>query len=110
MLKIEDFLSVGYREYPINHFKTEAKCLLQKTVRDRNDPDIKRYFINVYVYDLSRFSPELGMSFCPGVTFFTEDHRQVDVEYHDFKDIESLESFYENMYSYLGSVPDIHNN
>ena len=114
---IEENLKERYHEFPVPAGK-HAAAAYQLCVRS---PDIgKLYFINVYVYDHTKFGdfkdPHSGDYFSLGIgyqaecQFVDENGFTFDVILHNcpsvnWKTIEELEGFFEKMYESMDCVP-----
>lgn len=117
----EDFNEAGYTHYP-EAYCSGADSLLQKAIWTECGTE-KKYYINVGVYDWRQsirsgdippshsawgFQPECDLYFlCKDGE---EEPRWITLTYHNFKDINDLESFYERAYDMFECDPDVHNN
>lgn len=117
----EDFIAAGYTHYPKDRSRN-ADSLLQKAIWTECGTK-KKYYINVWVYNWGQYirsgvmpanQPEWG--FQTEANLYTEgkegeeEPEWITLTYHNFKDINALESFYEMAYDMFECVPDVHNN
>lgn len=105
---VEENLKERYHEFPVPKSK-HADAAYQLCVRSS---DIgKLYFINVYVYDLTKLgysrTRQLDrISYQAECQFVDENGFTFDVVLHrDWKTIEQMEGFFEKMYESMDCVP-----
>jgi hypothetical protein len=111
MITIQDFIDSGYTKY--NQTFKNSDCLLQKCVRTNSR--IKNYFINIYVYDYSKWPFYSGVNkivFSAEVQFSSHDDRIFNVTFSvtDKDTVKTIEDFFAFTYKRLYCIPDIHNN
>ena len=111
MLTIQDFLNAGYKQY-----QTIKDCdgLLQKCIYTP-DSRVKRYFINLYIYDWSKFreyNKENTITFSAEVSLYDMNDRcfQVTFSVSETDTIENIEGFFGMTYERMFCIPDIYNN
>lgn len=99
---IEENLKERYYEFPVPKSK-HAKAAYQLCVRSSDVG--KLYFINVYVYDLTKLGLD-RISYQAECQFVDENGFTFDVVLHrDWKTIEQMEGFFEKMYESMDCVP-----
>lgn len=97
---IEENLKERYYESPVPKSK-HAKAAYQLCVRSSDVG--KLYFINVYVYDLTKLGLD-RISYQAECQFVDENGFTFDVVLH-WKTIEQMEGFFEKMYESMDCVP-----
>lgn len=99
----QELLAAGYKTYK-DHWE-KSLAFYQKRVDDPNNP-ITRYFINVYQYDMSQYTPNKPMWFEVRMqwetTFVDCLHFQFDATKMSVSEMENAVA---RMYNYLYAVP-----
>lgn len=109
MITEKELIASEYKYY--KHYHNECcQGLYQKMVRCPEDHSTKKYFINVYVWDFSKYESGREKTFHPEATLYWEDGKSVTLKPHDFRDIREVEMFFEQMYNMFGCCPDTLNN
>jgi hypothetical protein len=97
----EDFIKAGYQRFDAGLEDRWAECLLQKAIRDEAG---MKYFLNVYPWSLTRGyglpvrGHEAEVSFNRG-----EDCFVVSLHHREHHTVESIESFFEEVWSKMGA-------
>ncbi len=109
----QDLIAHGYKKYTATWKGECCQYGYQKVVRDVEERSVKKYFINIYVWDFSRYSrmdQNSEIRFEPEVDFFYQNGISVTIKPHGFDNIGKLEQWLETFYNHNGFVPDLHNN
>ena len=104
---LQAHLDAGYNVYPAS--LSNAAYMLQKIVWN-TDKSKKLYFIDVFVYDFSKFD-QMNMLEYQFTIYDSKDRRvRIAVDQSDWKSHTDVEKLAKKMYHVLDGVPNIHNN
>lgn len=107
-LSEELFISKGYRKFNDTAYRNED-YILQKRVKDENGNT--KYFITVYVYDLSKFGIDEVSYEAEAIMW--DDPSDSIASYRivmSVKNIDDMEHRFEKIHKWFGGVLDFHNN
>lgn len=103
------FLDKGYTKFENRTKYRNADYLLQKRVRDEDGNT--KYFITIYVYDLSEFGIDKVSYEADSIMW--DNPEDSDSSYTikiSVNDIDDMEQRFEKLHKWFGGVLDFHNN
>ena len=112
MIEEKDLVHNNYVKFTPDPFHIDATCFYQKTVWDESKK-AKKYFINVYGYDLSLFLSNRTkikkLEFCFEARFYARTKREEEISFdtklHDTErglTVKEMEQWFETVWKKLG--------
>lgn len=96
----------GYREYEVSP-PSNADTFYQKAIRENGR---KLYYINVYLWDFSRYSPDGNVGVQYRAMMYRDDDTDMEIRVSGKYNISEAEMLMREVYDKMGFVPDLLNN